>query len=62
MLELLAENVKATSGKKAPVSGVYRSGSEYIPLTMGERFPPTVDGHWSLVVNLGSKSIDELGI
>lgn len=56
---MFAENVKYNPGNKAPVSGVYRSEKEYIPLTRGERFPPAMDGKWTLVVNLSSFSVKE---
>lgn len=38
-------------GTRAPMSGVYRSEDEYIPLAMGERFPPA-NTCWRLVVQL----------
>lgn len=52
LLELLAEDVKFKSGEKAPFSGLFRSGKEYIALTEGERFPPSFLGGWQLVVNV----------
>lgn len=51
ILELLSEDTTHKSGEKAPVSGVFRSGSEYIPLAKSERFPPSKE-KWKLVVKL----------
>jgi hypothetical protein len=52
LLEANSENITGTTGKKAPVSGVYRSGKEYIALTKGETFPPVVHVCWNLVVSV----------
>lgn len=51
LLEQTAEEVTGRSGQKAPVSGLYREGSEFICLTKDERFPPRV-GEWRLVVSV----------
>lgn len=40
-----------TSGMKAPYSGVFYAGKEYIPLTKGERFPPT-QIYWETLIKL----------
>jgi hypothetical protein len=53
LLELFAEDVTFKSGQKAPYSGLFRSGKEYIALTKEERFPPSFTGGWKLVVNVG---------
>lgn len=39
-------------GQKAPISGIYRSGNEYIALTISERFPPHECKHWYLVISV----------
>jgi hypothetical protein len=55
LLSLLEINSEATigrTGKKANVSGLYRSGKEYIALTKGETFPPAVHICWNLVVSV----------
>lgn len=52
ILECFSEKVIHTTGEKASVSGVWRSGDEYIPLTKGERFPPSQDRKWNLVISL----------
>jgi hypothetical protein len=52
LLEATGEDVIGTTGKKAPVSGIYRSGKEFIALTKGETFPPAVDVCWNLVVSV----------
>jgi hypothetical protein len=55
LLSLLEMNSEATvgrTGKKANVSGLYRSGKDYIALTRGETFPPSIDLCWILVVSV----------
>lgn len=52
LLELTAKKIEVKTGTKATVSGLYRSGSEYIPLSKGERFPPCLDDWWVLIVSL----------
>jgi hypothetical protein len=55
LLSLLEMNSEATvgrTGKKASVSGLYRSGKDYIALTKGETFPPSIDLCWILVVSV----------
>ena len=52
LLELTAEEVVHKTGEKASVSGLYRSGDEIIPLSKGERFVPSEDGVWVLVVSV----------
>jgi hypothetical protein len=52
LLEVTAEEVKGRTGTKAKVSGVYRSEKEYICLSVGERFPPTFNDEWVLVVSV----------
>lgn len=45
LLELLQEDKTVfKSGTKAPFSGVFRSGREYIPLTKNEKMPPSFTG------------------
>lgn len=53
LLELLQDDKTVfKSGTKAPFSGVFRSGKEYIPLTKNEKMPPSFTGGWKLVVKL----------
>lgn len=52
ILELCKFNIIQKTGEKAFCSGVWRSSREYIPLTKGERFPPSPTNKWYLVVNL----------
>jgi len=52
LLEINSEDIIGTTGKKAPVSGIYRSGKEFIALTKGETFPPAVHICWNLVVSV----------
>jgi hypothetical protein len=52
LLEINSEDITGTTGKKASVSGIYRSGKEFIALTKGETFPPVVDVCWNLVVSV----------
>jgi hypothetical protein len=52
LLELTAKDIRHKTGEKASVSGVWRSGDEYIPLSRGERFIPSRDGIWVLVCSL----------
>lgn len=52
LLELTTKTEYCKTGTKAPISGIYRSGSEYIVLTKGERFPPCINDWWILVVSV----------
>lgn len=52
ILEYFSEKITHTTGEKASISGVWRSGDEYIPLSKGERFPPSPDRKWNLVTSL----------
>lgn len=52
LLEMNSDTVLVRTGKKAPVSGVYRSEKEYIALTKGETLPPAFDSFWRLVVKV----------
>ena len=52
LLELLGSKETYRTGTKAPISGVWRSGKEYIPLTKGKTFPPSYNDVWVLVVSL----------
>ena len=52
LLEINSEDITGTTGKKASVSCIYRSGKEFIALTKGETFPPVVDVCWNLVVSV----------
>jgi hypothetical protein len=52
LLEMNSDGTLGCTGKKAVVSGLYRSGKEYIALTKGETFPPAIDKCWILVVSV----------
>lgn len=52
LLEFFTEEVTQKTGERAFCSGVYRSENEYIPLSKGERFPPSKSDYWYLVVKL----------
>jgi hypothetical protein len=52
LLERFSENITHKTGEKASVSGIWRSGSEYIALTKGERFIPSDTCIWVLVVSV----------
>ena len=52
LLEINSDGTTGRTGKKAVVSGLYRSGKEYIALTKGETFPPAVHICWNLVVSV----------
>jgi hypothetical protein len=52
LLELMEKEVECKTGTKAPVSGVYRSGDEYICLSKTEVFPPCLSDFWVLVVSV----------
>jgi len=57
LLEQTAEELYCKTGTKAPVSGIWRSGSEFISLTVGERFPPSPmkdNQFWTLVVSVST--------
>ena len=52
LLEINSDGTTGRTGKKAVVSGIYRSGKDYIALTRGEKFPPSLDLYWILVVSV----------
>ena len=54
LLEINAKELIGRTGDKAPVSGIYRCGDEFIPLSKDETFPPASNQAvlWILVVNL----------
>lgn len=52
LLESMEEEKWYKTGTKAQVSGVYRSGKEYIALSKGERFIPSASDWWVLVVSV----------
>ena len=52
LLEINSDGTTGRTGKKAVVSGIYRSGKEFIALTKGETFPPAVHICWNLVVSV----------
>jgi hypothetical protein len=52
LLEMDSDKTIGRTGKKAHVSGLYRSNREYIALTKGETFPPSINSRWILVVSV----------
>jgi hypothetical protein len=52
LLELSSENITAKTGQRTRVSGLFRSGKEFIALTKGEKFPPSISNVWTLVVSV----------
>jgi hypothetical protein len=52
LLELNSENITAKTGQRTKVSGLFRSGKEFIALTKGEKFPPSISNVWTLVVSV----------
>lgn len=52
LLELLERGCEYKTGARAPISGIWRSGKQYIPLSKGERFPPCINDWWILVVSV----------
>lgn len=53
MLEELQPDISFKIGTKCPHSGIYRIEDQWIPLSEGERFPPSTEGDmWKLVVKL----------
>ena len=52
LLEINSDGTTGRTGKKAVVSGIYRSDKEYIALTRGETFPPSLNLCWILVVSV----------
>lgn len=54
LLEINSKEIIGKTGRVAIMSGVYRSGKQYIPLSEGETFPPSSGKSvtWSLVVSL----------
>lgn len=50
LLESMEDEKYYKTGTKAPVSGIYRSGKEYIALSKGERLIPSYTDWWVLVV------------
>jgi hypothetical protein len=51
-LELLEPKLVQKTGEKALKSGLYRSGKEIIPLSKGERFPPSISNVWKIIVSV----------
>lgn len=55
MLECFSRDLRQKTGEKAEVSGIFRNGKQYIPLSRNETIPPH-KGHkeqcWKLVVEL----------
>ena len=52
LLELSSETITAKTGQRTRVSGLFRSGKEFIALTKGEKFPPSISNVWTLVVSV----------
>ena len=54
LLEMNSQHVTGVTGKKARISGIYRSENQFIPLSKYETFPPSSSEPviWTLVVNV----------
>ena len=52
LLELNSENITVKTGQRTRISGLFRSGKEFIALTKGEKFPPSISNVWTLVVSV----------
>lgn len=52
LLELTSEKITSKTGQRTRVSGLFRSDKEYIALTKGEKFPPSISNVWTLVVSV----------
>jgi hypothetical protein len=54
LLEANATEVIGHTGHKCYISGIYRNKDQYIPLSKGETFPPSLDFNvaWILVVSV----------
>ena len=53
LLALLEPDMVHRSGEKVELSGIYKSGSIYIAISKGERFPPSTK-HWSIVTSINN--------
>jgi hypothetical protein len=51
-LQALEPKLEQRTGTKALKSGLYRSGNEIIPLSKGERFPPSPSNVWKIIVSV----------
>jgi len=51
-LEALEPKLIQKTGEKAEKSGLYKSGKEIIPLSKGEKFPPSVSNIWKIIVSI----------
>lgn len=52
LLEMNSDKTLGRTGKKTYVSGIYRSGEQFVALTKGETFPPSLNSRWVLVVSV----------
>ena len=52
LLELTSEKIISKTGQRARISGIYRSDKEFIALSKGEKFPPSISNVWTLVVSV----------
>jgi hypothetical protein len=52
LLEMNSKTIISKTGQKAFYSGLYKSGNNFVALTKGETFPPSIDSKWVLVVNV----------
>jgi len=51
-LEALEPKLIQKTGEKAEKSGLYRSGKEIIALSKGEKFPPSKNSIWKIIVSV----------
>lgn len=52
LLELTSEKIISKTGQRTRVSGLFRSGKEFIALSKGEKFPPSISNVWTLVISI----------
>ena len=52
LLELTSEKIISKTGQRSRISGIYRSDKEFIALSKGEKFPPSISNVWTLVVSV----------
>lgn len=51
-LQALESKLEQKTGEKALKSGLFRSGDEIIPLSKGEKFPPSKNNIWKIIVSV----------
>jgi hypothetical protein len=52
ILPIFEKKIVQKTGERAIKSGLYKSGKEIIPLSKGERFPPSPSNVWKIIVSV----------